>query len=178
MYTPTYDSVNKIWSGPKRVSIYNVNANLGYLILNAIKTSPDRIFQVCDDTKVEMTCKEMFKRTLKISTFFNKIGLKQDDVIGFVAENSENLTSVIVACLYLGLPVNPLAPVMNESDIIYMFSLTKPKVIFCDASLIEKVKNSVEKLESDCEIITFLKRVEGYQFIDDIIESIDSIDQS
>lgn len=169
MYTPSYDPINKVWSGPRRTSIYNEDANLGFLILSVIKSSPNRVFQVCDDTGAEMTSQELYKRTIKVVRFLTKLGLKQNDAVGCVAEDSENLSPVTVACLLLGLPISPLSPMMNENDIIYMFGKTKPKIIFCDPSEIEKVKNVVKKLDVDCKIFTFKERVEGFQFVDDII---------
>ena len=168
MYTPTYDAVNKIWSGEPRTSIYNENANLGYLILSVIRSTPDRIFQVCDDTGAVMTSMELYKRAVKIAKYLSNAGLKQNDVVGYVAEDSENVTPVSVACLLLGLPINLLAPVMNEDDIVYMFAKTKPKIIFCDAAVIEKVKSAVDKLEFKCEVFTFMERVEGHQFVDEM----------
>lgn len=175
MYKPNYDSVNKIWSGPSRTSIYNENVNLGYLILSVIRSAPNRVFQVCDDTGAEMTSMELYTRTIKIAKSLSKSGLKKNDVVGYVAEDSENVSPVTVACLLLGLPISPLSPMLNEADITYMFGKTKPKLIFCNPAEIQKVENAVAKLDLECKIFTFKESVEGYQFVDDIIADDDSI---
>ena len=175
MYKPTYDSVSKIWSGPTRTSIYNEDANLGYLILSVIRSAPNRVFQVCDDTGAEMTSIEMYKRTIKVAEFLSNAGLKQNDVVGYVAEDSENVSPVTVACLLLGLPISPLSPMLNEADIAYMFGKTKPKFIFCDPAEIDKVEKALAKLDVQCKIFTFKARVEGYQFVDDITGGSDNI---
>lgn len=169
MAAPTFDSVNKIWSGPKVTPTFNVDANLGLLMLDGIKTTPNRILQVCDDTKAEMNCLEMHERATKFAKYFSDIGLKQDDVVGFICGNSENVVPVIIACLALGLPINPLAPAMNKSDITYMFNKTKPKVIFCDFELVEKVQESVDEMKIACKIITFREKTENYLFASDLI---------
>lgn len=46
-----YDSAKKIWSGPNQPPTYNTKANMGYLMLNNLKTTPDRVVQVFHDTR-------------------------------------------------------------------------------------------------------------------------------
>lgn len=177
MTSSSYDPINKIWSGPSNPPIYNPEVGLGYLILNLLKNSPDRVIQVNADNGVKTTCGEMFQKSVKIVRFLTSIELKQNDVVGIVARNSENLTSIVFACLTLGLPLNPLAPfagIMGEKDITFMYEKTKPKIIFCDFDLVEVVKSAVLKIPlKDCKIITLIKKLESYQFVDEIIEEAD-----
>jgi 4-coumarate--CoA ligase len=86
-----------------------------------------------------------------------------------MASNSENLAPVVFACFTLGLPINPLAPILTESDVIQMYSKTKPKLIFCDANIIEKMKIAVEKMKIESEIYTLMAKVDGFEFVDDFI---------
>jgi long-subunit acyl-CoA synthetase (AMP-forming) len=164
-----FDEATKVWSGIKQDPIYNVNTSVGYLILNVLKRAPERVTQVSADTNIETTCHEMRSRTIKIANYLLRAGLKQGDVVGVMATNSENLAPVVFACLTLGLPLNFLAPVMTENDVIYMFSKTKPKVIFSDANLITTVMNSTTKIDSKVTIITLQEKVECFEFVDDIL---------
>lgn len=165
-----YDHEKKIWSGPIAQPIHNSNTNLGYLISNVLKQTPKRVTQVSADTDMEMTCHEMRLRTMKIASHLMIAGYKQNDVVGVMATNSENLAPTVFACFALGLPINTLAPVMIESDIIHMFSKTKPAMVLCDASLVQTVRKAADKLTARPTIYTLMSKVDGYQFIDDILK--------
>lgn len=160
----------KVWSGLKHQPTYNPNVSLGYLILNEFKKTPERITQVSADTGVQVTCFEMRQRSIKIVKHLQSLDLKQGDVVGIMGVNSEHLAAVVFACFTLGLPINSLAPIMVEGDIIHMYSKTKPKVIFCDSDVVETVQSSVNKIACIKPLIyTFLEKVEGYGFVDDIL---------
>lgn len=62
----SYDSLNKIWRGPSRPSIYNTEVGVGYLVLNVLKQHPDRVLILDDDSGIEITCGEIYSRTVKI----------------------------------------------------------------------------------------------------------------
>lgn len=164
-----FDPINKIWSGEKLESIYNTDVSVGFLILNVLRQNPSKITQVSHETNVEVTCGQMFSRTIKIIKHLTSIGCKQGDIIGIVAGNSEHLAPVVFACLTLALPVNPLASFMNDDEIIYMYSKTKPKVIFCDPICVEKVQRTCLKMELDAKLYTFMERIDGFSFVDDLI---------
>lgn len=170
MNQSVYNPDRTIWSGSKVESIYNSNVSLGYLILSVLKKTPEFVTQVSADTNVEITCVEMRLRTLKIASYLAAAGFKQGDVVGIIASNSENLAPVVFACFTLGLPINPLAPVMTVSDIVYMYSKTKPKAIFCDVTLIETVQKAIEKLPTNPVVYTLSGRAAGFKFVDDILK--------
>ncbi|KAG5669220.1 hypothetical protein PVAND_017112 [Polypedilum vanderplanki] len=118
MYKPILIKKQKLeWS--KSSTNFNPDQNLGQLILRILKISPESVTQISADTKVSVTC---------------------GDVVGIVAANTENLAPAVFACFLLGLPVNPLAPIMIESDIVHMFSKTKPKLILCDENCLKIVQ--------------------------------------
>ncbi|XP_070504880.1 probable 4-coumarate--CoA ligase 3 [Chironomus tepperi] len=165
----TYDPVNKIWSGRKRQQIYNTDANAGYLFLQKLIQTPKSIFQISDDTGVELTCADVYERSLKFANFFTQMNLKQGDVVGLIASNSENLVPIIFGCLVIGVAVNPLSIAMGVDEIVHMWSKTKPKVIFSDGKIVETVKSAVDKMELDAKIITMIDEVEGFGFADEIL---------
>ena len=165
----SYDSIEKIWNGPKLPPSYNTDASMGYLILNNLKMTPDRVVQVFHDTGVEMKGKEIYERSIKIIKYLESIGLAENDVAGVLALGSENLFPTVIACLTYGLPINAVSHLMKTDDLVSMWSMTKPKVIFCDTAFLDMVKEAVDVMKIDCKIITMTKRVEGYQFIDDVV---------
>ncbi|XP_070507516.1 probable 4-coumarate--CoA ligase 3 [Chironomus tepperi] len=166
----TYDPVTKIWSGRKRQQIYNTDANAGYLFLQKLIQTPKNIYQISDDTGVELTCADVYERSLKFANFFTQMNLKQGDVVGLIASNSENIVPIIFGCLVIGVAVNPLSIVMGVEDIVHMWSKTKPKVIFSDGKIVETVKSAVDKMELDAKIYTMIDKVEGFGFANEILD--------
>ncbi|KAL7025583.1 hypothetical protein ACKWTF_013546 [Chironomus riparius] len=116
----------------------------------------------------------MYNRSIKIAKYLTKCGMKNSDLIGIMAGNSENLAPIVYACFALGLPINPLAPAMNEKDIVQMFSMTKPKMIFCDAENVKVVQNAVDEMKSDSKILTVMDKVDGYECATEILKSMQS----
>jgi len=163
MSKATYDPVNKIWSGPKVPPIYNPDQNLGQLILKVLQQIPDSVAQISADTGVSVTCQQMYDRSIKIAKYLTKCGMKEGDLIGIVTANTENLAPIVFACFTLGLPINPLSPIMNEKDIIQMFSMTKPKMIFCDSENVKVLQNAVDEMKSEVKILTVMDKVDGYE---------------
>ena len=171
----TFDSATKIWSGTKVEPIYSTKVSVGYLLLNILKKTPEKVTQVVHETGSEMTCGEMFSRSVKIVKFLQTLRLEQGDVVGIIATNTENLAPVVFACLTLGLPINPLDPLLLETEIVYMFAKTRPKIVFCDFDVLQKVKNSIEKIEIEPKIVTLIEKVEGMDFVDDILRKIEDL---
>lgn len=170
-----FDAKKKVWASEKTSNsggIFNSEIGLGRLIMEVFKTTPERISQVFFDNGAEMTCQEMRVRTMKIATHLMKRGYKQNDVAGIVAVNSENVAPVVFACLILGMPLNILAPSLSESDIVHMYSKTRPKVIFCDSNAHETLHNAVKAMELDCEIFTLREKVAQFEFVDELISKV------
>ena len=165
-----FDSVTKIWSRRKRQQIYNTEANAGYLFLQKLIQTPKNIFQISDDTGVELTCADVYDRSLKFANFLTQMGLKQGDVVGLIASNSENLVPIIFGCFVIGVAVNPLSIVMGVEDIEHMWSKTKPKVIFSDGKIVGTVKTAVDKMGLNARIFTLIDKVEGFQYVDEILD--------
>ena len=169
MSKPTYDSINKIWYGPKVQPFFNPDQNIGFIILHILQQTPDLVTQISADTGVSVTCQQMYDRSVKIAKYLTKCGMKEGDLIGFVAANTENLAPIVFACFTLGLPINPLSPIMNEKDIIQMFSMTKPKIIFCDAENVKVVQNAVDEMKSEAKILTVMDKVVGFECATEIL---------
>ncbi|KAG5669217.1 hypothetical protein PVAND_017109 [Polypedilum vanderplanki] len=169
MQKPTFNKITKVWSGPKVPPIYNPDQNLGQLILKVLEQTPETVTQISADTKVSVTCGQMRERTEKFAKYLNSLGLKQGDVVGIIAANTENLAPAVFTCFLLGLPVNPLAPIMTQSDIVQMFRKTKPKLILCDGNNLKIVQNAVNMMKSDAKIITVMEDVENYDSVTKIL---------
>jgi len=168
MSKTTFDAKSRVWRGAEVPSIFNSNVSLGYLVLKVLQSTPDAVTQVSADTGSEVTCFEMYQRTVKIASYLMEKGFKKGDVAGNIAGNSEHIAAVAFACLTLGLPINSLAPKMDESEITHMFGNTKPKLIFADVQNVKKVQATIAEIPLNCVIFTVDAKVDGYKFIGDI----------
>lgn len=166
----TYDPVEKVWKGRPFTPLYHTEGNLGHTILSRLRQNPEQVFQVSDDTGVELTNSEIYSRTLKFANHLTGLGVKQHDVVGLIALNSENVAPLIFSCLSIGAAVNPLSMLMNEKDIVYHWSKTQPKVVFIDAAFYPVVSKAFSEMNLDTKIYSLIERVNGYPFADDILE--------
>lgn len=173
MQTSVFDSKNKIWRGPVIPPLFNCDQSLGRLLLKVLQTTPDAISQISADTNKSVDCRQILERSIKMALYLQKLKLNTGDVVGFVASNTENLAPVVFACFTLGLPMNPLSPIMNENDIAQMYSRTKPKVIFCDGENLKVVQNAVVEMKLETKILTVMDKADGYDCVTDILRTID-----
>ncbi|XP_070508337.1 uncharacterized protein [Chironomus tepperi] len=164
-----YDKVNKVWNGKPHTPVYNPEANLGQLILQRLIQTPKNIFQVSDDNGVQLSNFEAYRRSIKFADYLTKAGLGQGDVVGTIASNHVNLAPLIFGCFTIGVAVNPLAVIMNEDDIGFMWNKTKPKIVFCDGNIAGMVKSALDKIGSDARIYTLDVKIDGFEFADDIL---------
>lgn len=170
-----FNAHDRVWKGPKLGSIYNSNVSLGYLILKVLEKTPELITQVSADNGEAFTCREMRLRTIKIAQFLQEKGYEQGDVVGIVAANSENVAPLMFACWTLGLTINPLDPAMTEKQVIHMFSKTKPRVIFVDATpqAVDNVMAAVKKagVKIATRVYTLREKYYEHPFLDDVLKT-------
>lgn len=55
----------------------------------------------------------------------------------------------------MGCPINPLDPSFSKTELMHMFSITKPKAVFCDVEIYDLVQDCLHELENDGKIFTF-----------------------
>lgn len=95
------------------------------------------------------------------------------DCIGIIARNSSYIGSVLFAGLTIGAPINALDVAFSCDDITHMFGLTNPKIIFCDADIIDLLKEALMRLGADIPIVSVGTRVDEYPFLEDLLVEVD-----
>ncbi|XP_070497883.1 luciferin 4-monooxygenase-like [Chironomus tepperi] len=168
--TTTYDAENKLWYGPKVNPIYNPNQNLGALILTILHQRGSAVAQISADSGIALTCKQLHDRIVVMAEYLKKCNLQEDDFVGLVVNNSENVMAVAFACYALGIPVCPLSPIMTTLDISKIYEVVKPKLIFCDKSNLATVQEAANDIKSNARIITVMEKVKGYECATEIIK--------
>ncbi|XP_063700488.1 probable 4-coumarate--CoA ligase 1 [Culicoides brevitarsis] len=151
-----YDSQTKIWSSNNDSSIFNPKKSVGELILYTLRRTPDKICEISDDFGVTSTCDDILKRSIQVAEALKEdYGLKYGDVCSIVAKNNPEVSSVAFGCLFNGCSVNPMDVSFAQIDFDHMIGLTKPKIIFAERSVIDKIRKSITKLGLSSRIFCF-----------------------
>lgn len=164
-----YDPITRIYHGEEVPEIYHPNASLGQVLLWNFKKRPHKVIQVSADDGVSVTCSEMSKMMTNIAKHLYKLDLRFGDTAGLFATNTTHVAPTMFACYLLGLPMTPLDISFNVDQIVQIYRQTKPKIVFCDHTVVEKLINALEILENDAKIVILTKKVDGFLHITDLI---------
>ena len=95
----------------------------------------DIIFEI-DNLKINRI--KLYKDILKTQNYLIGLGLKKNDIIVSLLENSYEQIIIFLSSICLGLTWVPLGNNRKGVGLKYVLSLTKPKIIFADK---KKFKN-------------------------------------
>ncbi|XP_058816395.1 uncharacterized protein LOC131679677 [Topomyia yanbarensis] len=140
---PTFNPETKVWSGLQQPPIYNPEASFGQVLLTTLNRNPAKVIQIDGDTGRSMTCEEMRLRAIRGTQNLTSLGYKQGDMVAMACANSENVAPMVVALFSIGMPFNTLAPNYGLDDMAHMMGITQPKLVFCDVSNYETVKEAI-----------------------------------
>lgn len=170
-----FDPVTKIFHGKEIPRVYNPRSSLGQVLLFNFLKSPEKIIQVSDDDGSEINCSEMSIMMTNIAQNLHRLGFRYGDTAGLFATNTTFVAPSMFACFLLGLPLSPLDVSFDVDQIVKMYCGTKPKLIFCDHDMTEKLIRALEILESDARLIILTERVDGLLHISDLIREPEEI---
>lgn len=114
MAETSYDSVEKIWSGPKDKEYYGPDMTLGEVALLILKLHADQVMQVFDPTGETLTGAQLYEQSRRLAHAFQLLKLHRGDVVGISATNTTYLTEVVIAALLNGTPIHPLHPEFEQ----------------------------------------------------------------
>lgn len=154
MFQTNFNSANKLWSGKKCSPIYNPKASIGQIVLDALNRNPEKVVQVSDNNGIELTADEIRVRTIQAAQRLQRLGFKSNDVFGFMTRNNHNVAPLYFAALCLGCPINALDPEYKETEVVHMFGITQPRVVFCEQDCYEVVAKSLQQLGLNSTIFT------------------------
>ncbi|XP_019539911.3 probable 4-coumarate--CoA ligase 3 [Aedes albopictus] len=167
----SYDSVRRIWSGPRQPCIFNPECNFGQIVLNLLDRSPEKVIQIDADTGREMTRAEMRLRVVRAAQHLQKLGYGVGDIATVAAVNSENLAPLVLALQVIGAGFNALAPTFDAEEMAHMMRQTQSKLVFCDADNYDTVKVAADKaLEGDYRIYVMEDAREAALAVDQLFQ--------
>lgn len=142
---------------------------LSFLLYFLFKIINYILAQIHHEESTKLTGNDMKIRTIRCAIHLIHKGIKIGDCVGIIAKHTTNIGAVVFAALTIGASVNPLDSSFKINDIVHLFQMTKPKIVFCDFEKVDSVKVAVEKLGYDVIIVTIGVRSENYDFIDDYL---------
>ncbi|XP_017150764.1 luciferin 4-monooxygenase [Drosophila miranda] len=170
-----YDAASRTWFGPRGKDFYGPEMTLGEVIMRVLQINADQVMQHCDPTGEELTGAQLAQQSARIAQAFKRLGLYRGDVIGISANNTTYLTSVVIAALLLGIPINPLHPEFAEETVKYMYDITEPKLIFCDVENYPTIQAVNQRLVTPATIYLLNGRLEGVRDVSELLNEDESI---
>lgn len=149
-----FDSELKIWSGPSIPYPYPKDFMLGELIYKRLseQQNPQKVIQINEADGSEMTCEDLRINSIRIVQNFRKIGIKEDDVVCIFLKQTNFVTYIINACIFMGAIINPLELSFRSDDIKHIMKKTNPKIVICDEEGISRIQGLLEEVGSDARI--------------------------
>lgn len=106
--------------------------SLGKYLFEVIrKRKSSDILNIDAYTNKTLTYGELLQNSVKLAMALQDSGIKDDDVVAIVSENSLNYCVPLVSCLYIGAVANLLNPCYSEGELKHAFTISKPKTVFC-----------------------------------------------
>uniref|UniRef100_A0A1Q3FS36 Putative acyl-coa synthetase n=1 Tax=Culex tarsalis TaxID=7177 RepID=A0A1Q3FS36_CULTA len=149
-----YDPESRTWNGPRQPPVFNPAASVGQVIVNILERTPDKIFEISADTEQSYTCNELRMRTIRAAlNISSKFELAKGDMVCIIADNSACVTPVLFGCFLIGAPVHTLDSSFEETDLVHLMGITKPKLVFCNVHNLKRVENSIGIAALEARII-------------------------
>lgn len=164
-----FDKTSRIWRGPDAPYPFPLDLHISEMIFNRLKETPERVVQIYEENCNQMTCEEFRLEATRVAQNLTKLGARDGDVIGFICNNSEKLSVLVNGCVFIGAIPNPMFIDHINDDLIHMWKQTKPKFVFCDSDVIDKVVEVLKDVDCVAIICTTQKRRVGNLFVDDIL---------
>ena len=94
----------------------------------AMADDPARIFQI--EGEARTTRAEIWDQALRLAAFFLSRGLVPGDVVSFQLPNWSETPVIALAARMCGLAINPIPPIYRESELGYILSDCRARLIF------------------------------------------------
>lgn len=109
-------------------------------------------------------------KTIRAAQNLRKHGFKRDQVFGILSGNVAHLAPIVFAAFCLGCPINPVFTSAEKPNIIRMFQVSKPSVIFCEAKLYGLVTECMSEMGNNAKIFTFNETVGDSLLVESLFE--------
>ncbi|KAI8124318.1 4-coumarate--CoA ligase 3 [Lucilia cuprina] len=148
-----YHEAEKIWSGIKTKPEYGEKDSIGKVIFESLQRDPEGIGQISHTTGKELTNKEILLLSIRVAQHLEDLNIKQGEIVGICAANTDYLACLVFGCLFRGLVISTLDTSFDKDGIKHIYSITKPKLMFCDGVIYNKIKDAFEECNLQSTVI-------------------------
>lgn len=149
--------------------------------MELLNRSPEKPILIDGDSGRVLTRGELRTRAVRIAQNLRKLFNyceKSDEVVTIAAMGNENLIPLVVALQFLAVPYNTLYPNYTEDEIAHMMRQTQSRLVFCDASNYNTVRQASEKaVAGDVTIFTLDQFTEGARSMQELLIETGSEDE-
>lgn len=95
-----------------------------------------------------MTNKEALLRAIKVASFIDEAGFKQndDDVIAIISANTMNLLPIVLGAFFKAIPISLMFTYFDQTVFKHILMITTPKLIFVNRNNFEEIQEIVNEL--------------------------------
>ncbi|GLV41651.1 uncharacterized protein CBL_06880 [Carabus blaptoides fortunei] len=149
--------------------IRNVTSGFGETIFEQMKQNAAQIAQIDSTSGLNETYSSLLSRCKCTAQSMQAQGLIEDDVIALCSYNNMDYVVPLVAAWFTGVRMSPLDPAAPLSEILRCLTLTRPKLVFCDAESEQLIDSALQVLDLQCGIVTFGEMAKHTPFSDYLI---------
>ncbi|KAH8297083.1 hypothetical protein KR044_004690, partial [Drosophila immigrans] len=168
LYPTTYDEESRIWSGISKSPFFDPDCSAGLVFFHAMKNWPNQTVLINHEDGRKVTNAEMRQLATRLALFLKKEKLTHNDVVGIIGVTSTYLAPLVAACFFNTTPFHSVAVDKEPSVIKGLYTLTKPKIMFCDGSDYERIKEVTKEWAP--KFVTLTGRVGGVPSIEDLLK--------
>lgn len=128
----------------------------------------ENLLQISDTEGTALTNGEAITFAIRIAQHLKALGLKQDDVVGIAGTNTTYLMPVVLGCLLNGTPFHAVSPWHDEETMKHLFSITRPRIIFCDGFVYQRLSIIARILKT--HVYTLKDHRLGMPRVEDLLE--------
>ncbi|XP_016952573.1 uncharacterized protein LOC108026243 [Drosophila biarmipes] len=165
---------NIVYGGPVTEQEAQDYRSLGQYVLDKYKSFGDQTVLVDAVNGVEYTASFMHKSIVRLAYILQKLGVRQNDVVGLSSENSVNFAIAMFAGFAVGATVAPLNVTYSDREVDHAINLSKPKIIFASKITVDRVAKAASKNKFVKGIIAFSGSSKKFKNVYDFTELMDN----
>ncbi|XP_068902151.1 luciferin 4-monooxygenase-like [Tenebrio molitor] len=125
------------------------------LLLRACNTHHDNTALIDIRSGESLTYAQLCQLSKNLAASLRRLGVKKDDIVGVVSENSHKLVVAYLAGLFLAAPLHLINAGFREYELEELLKISRPRIVFCTNQCHERVLKVKRRLEFVEMVISF-----------------------
>ncbi|XP_026751116.1 luciferin 4-monooxygenase [Galleria mellonella] len=142
----------------KSAAKYNIapeKCHIGHLVLQGMLEQPDMLNQIDAATGTSERNLSVATRSMRLASAMNNYGLKPGDAVVVMGPNHLDIAIPYYACHFNGFSMCGMDPNTALIDLKALFPYIHPKMVFCQSSNVNNVKEAFSISNQEGKIVIF-----------------------